>query len=230
MIIKLISLNLAGYQDWERRQADIVSYLNTEKPDILLLQEVKFDPGMSSLSQSTLLNRLLETPYAYEDTSVTRYHKPHKDDAYREGLAVLSNFPIVKSESLVLIKNDADAHTRFVQSIDLKIGDTEFKVSNIHFSNNQYSGDQFAELLTILEQRGEKRVLCGDFNIFELEQYESLYSPSYVASTEFKRYVSFPAGNLTLDYMLLPREYKYESLEVIPGLSDHNGLEFILNI
>lgn len=230
MIIKITSLNLAGYLEWERRLPAIVSYVNDEQPDILLLQEVKFDPAESGFCQSTLLNKQFAQPYKYEQTSVTRYHRPEGDNAYREGLAVLSRHPIVKSEALVLIKNDADEHTRIIQNIDIEIDAEVIPLTNVHFSNNKYADDQFKELLNILDVRKEKRILCGDFNIFDLEEYKSLYADGYIASTEIKKYISFPDEDLTLDYMLLPRNYRYVSLDLTPGLSDHAALTFRIEI
>lgn len=230
MKVKITSLNLAGYLEWERRLPGIISYINYEQPDILLLQEVKFDPAESDFCQSALLNEQFAQPYAYEQTSVTRYHEPQGDNAYREGLAVLSMHPILKSEALVLIKNNADEHTRIVQNIDIEIDDKAVPLTNLHFSNNKYSDDQFRELLDILDGRNEKRILCGDFNIFNLEDYADLYSNDYTASTEIKKYISFPDEKLTLDYMLLPKNYRYVSLALAQGLSDHAALTFTIEI
>lgn len=227
--MKIITLNLAGYMQWEDRKRSVVSFIGKEEPDIIFLQEVKFDPTIEPISQSTWINQQLANPYQYEQTSITRFHQPKSDDAYREGLAVLSRFPITQSEALVLIKNEADEHTRIVQNVDVQVHEKLMKFTNVHFSNNRYSDDQFHELLTILERRNEKRIIIGDFNMYDLSLHKSSYDKKYTASIEYANYISFPNENITLDYILLPHELEYGSLTVVSGLSDHAALVAEIN-
>ncbi len=198
--------------------------MNDEKPDVVFLQEVKFDPMVAAFAQSTRLNSLLEAPFAYEHASITRFHLPANDAAYREGLAVLSRYPVQKSESLVLTKNDADEHTRIVQNLDILINEKLMNLTNVHFSNNQYADDQFRELWSILQRRHEQRIIIGDFNIFNLSELNDMYNASYVSSYDHMEYISYPSEKVTLDYILLPRTYRFDSLTLAEGLSDHAAL------
>lgn len=50
--MKITTLNLAGYVQWPEREAKIVSFLNASDSDIVFFQEVKFDPAISSHTQS----------------------------------------------------------------------------------------------------------------------------------------------------------------------------------
>ena len=50
--MKVTSLNLAGYKNWNDREANIVSFLDQTDSDIVFLQEVKYDQTYSSHTQS----------------------------------------------------------------------------------------------------------------------------------------------------------------------------------
>ncbi|HSW77542.1 MAG TPA: endonuclease/exonuclease/phosphatase family protein [Candidatus Chromulinivoraceae bacterium] len=225
MQLKIISLNLAGFKDWELRRQKIIDFIDKENPDVLLLQEVKFDPLISSFSQSTLLNQLLQKPFAFTQTAVSKFYQPSVGESYREGLAILSKFPIKDSEALVF-----DKHPRIIQSADLLINEQTVGIANIHLSNNKYSVEQLRELITIFASRKEERIIAGDFNILQLENEKESYIENYTSSTDFKKYVSFPSENITLDYVLVPKHFAFESLDIYEGLSDHNALVFVVGL
>ncbi len=230
MQMKLISLNLAGFKVWESRRQKIVEFINEEDPDVILLQEVKFDPLESIYSQSILLNKLLVKPFPYTQTAVSKFYQPSTGKAYREGLATLSKYPISNSESLVLMKQADDKHQRIIQNIDLSVDGGQVGLANIHLSNNKYSVEQLRELLGILTSRKEERIIAGDFNILKLEDQKDSYAENYSSSIDFKKYVSFPSENITLDYVLLPKKLAFQSLYIHEGLSDHNSLIFTVNL
>src|SRR5688572_1544648 len=131
MQLKITSLNLAGFKDWDTRQSKIVSFINNTRPDILFLQEVKFDPSQSAYSQSTLLNRSLAKTFAYTQTTVSKFYQPSAGKPFREGLAILSRFPITTSEALVLVKHADDKHPRIIQNADLHINNQQIGIANI---------------------------------------------------------------------------------------------------
>lgn len=230
MQLKIVSLNLAGFKDWPTREQKIVDFLNEARPDVVLLQEVKFDAGVSAYSQSASLNALLANPFPYNQTTISKFYQPISGEPYREGLAVLSSFPIENSEALVFNKQPDDKQLRIVQNVDISIDGEKVSLSNIHLSNNKYSSEQLAELLSILKSRGERRIIAGDFNIFHLQEHSALYEGTYTASTDFKEYISFPTEGHTFDYVLIPKNMSFMSLEVHEGLSDHGALVFVVNV
>jgi endonuclease/exonuclease/phosphatase family metal-dependent hydrolase len=100
------------------------------------------------------------------------------------------------------------------------------RLANIHLSNNYYAKEQLRELLELLEARGTRPIIAGDFNIFDLDAERALFEANYTSSTAFRQYKSFLSENITLDYVLLPKEYRFRSLDLTPGLSDHSALSF----
>jgi endonuclease/exonuclease/phosphatase family metal-dependent hydrolase len=226
MNMKVTTLNLAGYKNWATRESSIVSYLEETDSDVVFFQEVKFDTQYSPHTQSKYLNDKLHTPYPFTQTTVSRYYLQPDGNESREGLAVLSKYPIIDSEVIVLPKQPDDKHTRIIQKVSLSVNDRIFDFTNVHFSNNQHSSEQLAETLQIIRNVGSKSILLGDFNVFDIKEFSHLYSPDYVASTDVMQYLSFPSENATFDYVLLPKEYTFTSLTVGQNLSDHNALSF----
>ncbi len=224
--MKITSLNLAGYTNWPQREPLITNYLNTTQSDIVFFQEVKFNPAISALSQSKLINSKLDAPYGYSQTSVSRIYTASNGEESREGLSVLSKYPINDSEILVLKKRDDDKHTRIVQNIDILIGGELQKFSNVHFSNNDYSNEQLEEVLSILNDRDEKRIIVGDFNIADISTVRHLFDNNYTDSFSIKDYTSFPSESATFDYVLIPKTYEFSAFSLGEGLSDHNALTF----
>ena len=230
MHFTLLSLNLAGYKDWSKRQAAIVAALNQANADIVLLQEVRYDPSISPLNQAEFINSLLTAPYEYSICNISRFYAPSVGEPYREGLAILSRLPLHNPETLALTKAPDDKHTRIVQSVDVAIDSVSCGLTNVHFSNNQYSTGQLKEVIDILGNRNKSNLIAGDFNIFNINTQRSLFEDNYTVSTDITAYTSFPSENATLDYILLPSKLRYVSVKTVEGLSDHNGILAVVEL
>jgi endonuclease/exonuclease/phosphatase family metal-dependent hydrolase len=225
MNMKVTTLNLAGYKNWNERVTNITTYLDDTKSDVVFLQEVKFNIEYSPFTQSKYLNSVLSTPYPHSQSTVSRIFESSGSES-REGLAVLSKYPIIDSEVIVLKKREDDKHTRIIQKVALLVDSQIVNFTNVHFSNNDYSDEQLAETLRIIKDTGNKSVVLGDFNIFDIKTVADLYSSNYTVSTDFSPYVSFPSENVTLDYVLMPHDYAFSSLTIGENLSDHNAISF----
>ncbi|MFB2598646.1 endonuclease/exonuclease/phosphatase family protein [Herbiconiux sp. P17] len=222
--MKIISLNLRGFFDWAERMPLIVEYLRAEQPDVVMLQEVVYLPDVSPFTQLDLLNDVLGFPYRH--SSVSRLQSSPRG-AYREGLAVLSRLPVTQSETLILLHEENDPHNRLVQFFDLDSGSRGvWRFANVHLSvRDDFALHQLDEVLGILNARGEKRIVGGDFNINHLERRARRWREDYVLTSEIEHYVSFAESSQANDYFLVPREYALRSLALSPdGLSDHRAL------
>lgn len=222
--MKIVSFNLAGYSDWESRGELIVTMLDDQHADIILLQEVKFDPVRSGFSQAIEINNSLKMPYEYTTVDVTKYYRPSFGESFREGLAVLSRSAILSSETLVLDQAEDDRHPRIVQLIDLRVGGEVIKIANVHFSNNKYSVVQLGELLAILESRREQRIIAGDFNILTVEQVREMTKEKYRLAYDSCDYRSFVSKGLTLDHVIIPAGWEFGSIEAVDNMSDHSAV------
>jgi endonuclease/exonuclease/phosphatase family metal-dependent hydrolase len=227
MQLTILTLNLAGYKDWAIRQPEVIKALNQVNADVVFLQEVRYDPSISPLTQANYINSLLDTPYTHNVSDVSRFYAPSVGEPYREGLATLSNYPILQSDSIVLKQAPGDEHNRIVQLLDILVGDRVLKIANVHFSLSDtvdYATAHLKETIEILSARGEERIIAGDFNISHLEALGDIWKDRYRSSTE-KEYISFPEMNKRIDYFLIPRSDSFLDISVSSDeLSDHRAV------
>jgi len=223
--MKLTTLNLQGFIDWQNREPEIVDYLKATDPDVILFQEVVFIPTISAYNQVQLLNQKLN--YPFEHHAVTRLQPSHEYETFREGLAMLSKYPVLKTDTIVLKQADGDEHNRILQMIDVLKDGQVVKLANIHFSLTDtvdYATAHLVETLEIIAERGEERIMAGDFNIDHLETLSELWQNHYESSTKIP-YVSFPSQNKRNDYILVPKTYEFLDVATsTDGLSDHRAV------
>lgn len=223
--MKTTTLNLQGFDTWNERQEPITAYLQSEQPDVVMFQEVVYLPEVSAYNQVHLLNQTLQ--YQSEYTDVTRLQVGLDYPVYREGLGFLSHYPVMASETLVLKQAKGDEHNRIVQLFDVLVGDTTIKFANVHFSLTDtvdYATAHLEELLETLTIRNEERIIAGDFNIRNIEASAHLWGERYHTSS-LTPYISFPAENKCIDYILTPKQYTLESVSIsTDGLSDHRAV------
>ena len=222
--MKIVSLNLQGFFGWAARQPAIESYLAHERADVVLFQEVVYLPQVAPVPQPELLNRALRYPVRHE--VVSRQQQSPEYGLYREGLAALSAHPVPASTTLVLPREAGDPHERIVQLLDVQTPDRLWLFANVHLSvRDDRAITQLRLILQLLEARGERRILVGDFNVHRLERHRAIWGADYELSSERFPVATFPGSAEGLDYLLVPSDRRLEHLEVSPhGLSDHLGI------
>jgi endonuclease/exonuclease/phosphatase family metal-dependent hydrolase len=221
--MRITTLNLRGFFDWDARSPQIVAYLRGIDPDVILFQEVVFLPDVSPFSPVELLNRDLGLPFRHE--AITRLQRGRTHPVYREGLAVLSKLPLAATQTLALQHETGDPHQRIVQLVDVSGEDGLWPLANVHLSvRDDFALHHLGEVLTILRDRGERRVLGGDFNVNHLERHAALWHDAVLTST-VARYQSHPSSEENDDYFLVPTEFRIDRVQVSgDGLSDHEAI------
>ena len=223
--MKITTLNIQEFTDWEERQPAVIDYLTNTAADVVVFQEVVFLPKISPYNQVQLLNQTLD--YQYEQSVVTRLQASTVYETYREGLATLSKFPIVKSDTIILKQAAGDEHNRIIQLLDLEVNGRSVKIANIHFSITDvtdFASAHLKETLEILEARGEQRIIVGDFNLSSLTELSDIWGKAYRCSDEYD-YITYPKMNKRIDYFLIPKSYAFTSMTTSnDSLSDHRAL------
>jgi len=221
--MKITTLNLWGRNNWAAREEAIHDYLQDENPEVVFFQEVVFLPEESIYTQSAELNKKLG--YAFEQEAITRLQTSDIYEDYREGLAVLSRHPILKSETLVLKQDPSDHLQRIVQLLDIQIDGQIIKFANVHFGELPHHAEKHLhELLDILNRRHEQRIIIGDFNISYLDILDSIWQRRYNASTAVP-YISDPGRKSRIDYILVPKPDIFANITLSKDtLSDHRAL------
>ncbi len=166
MKLTITSLNLQAFEEWETRSPRILEYLTKTNPDIIVFQETVFLPSVSPHNQAQLLNQTLG--YPFEVSTISRLQVGIEHPIYREGLAILSKYPISSSDTLTLKKAEGDSLNRILQMVDIVVEGAIIRLGNIHFSITDFvdfATPHLQETLDILKSRNEKRILIGDFNL-----------------------------------------------------------------
>ncbi|MDB5187395.1 MAG: hypothetical protein JWM07_867 [Candidatus Saccharibacteria bacterium] len=229
MKITFSSVNVQSFTDWEDRKPNIIDYVKQTDPDVVLFQEVTFLPQINAENQVSILNKSLG--YLYENSAVTRLQASTEFENYREGLGLISKYPILKSETFILKQQSHDEHQRIVQLVDILCDEKVVKFANVHFSisdrDESLPREHLHELLQVLESRGETRIIGGDFNMNEIDLNADLWHDTYVSSS-VTPYITYPSMNKRIDYFLLPKEYSFISITTSgDGLSDHRALTVV---
>jgi len=228
--MKLLNLNIYNYNNWEKRKSKIIKFIKKHNPDIIALQEIRDDIKFNKKgdNQAKQLKRELDYPY-YSFYSITdkRKERPGKYKRFcREGMAILSKYPIVSSKGVTLKKHKDDRYTCGFLQVKLKLKNKKVDLFNLHFSNSSYfSLLHLLETLKYIEKEKIKPILVGDFNMYESDVLHSLTKEKFTSSMKYKKYMSYPIRKWTLDYVLIPKKYKFKSFECGgKGLSDHKAL------
>lgn len=228
-MIKVLNLNLWNYNEFETRKQKIIEVIKERNPDIITLQEVRDDIKFNKKgdNQADQLNIELNYPYLefYAVTDKQKERPEKYKDYCVEGTAVLSKFPIVKVEKYQLKKQDEDRYTCGNLYVRIK-AEKPIDLIVVHFSNTDlYSLLHILETLRWIKKKKIKPIILGDFNIRHQEWLHDLIEGEYLSSMKYKKYLSYPPANYTLDYILLPNGLKFKKFECLEeNLSDHKAL------
>lgn len=178
--LKVMTLNLANYNDhghWNKRLQLIVNSVAEAKPDILALQETRFDPDHDSTTTSYqdmaeqilyqlqarglyLQAQLVTQPamfYPHGTQGILGTHNyplpktlaPENRSYYWEGLSIISNLPVLETGSTYLSKSSDcnDDNRRITQYIKVTYANKPLYIANVHFSGNACFATQMQETI-----------------------------------------------------------------------------------
>lgn len=234
--MKLLTLNIQNYDgNWNKTKLNIIKFIKKEKPDFVFLQEVCDDsrynqPGDNQALQLNSKLKFKYNIYNIAERVKTHHNKPIKVPVFN-GLACFSNHKITNIKSIKLEKQSDDRHHRIIQKIEADIQRDKIVFFHSHFSNR----DDWAilHLKETLERAKKEKILpiiIGDLNMINSKDLIKTCEDRYKTSYEFKKYISFPEKEETLDYVLIPKNaFKFISLTCkTKGLSDHKPLITII--
>lgn len=229
-MLKIMTLNLWRYYEWGERKNNITSLIENEKPDIIALQEVQTNLSFSSMPQSDYLADEINYKYRVFSPTSEKVNQINKvgnmESRASHGLAIISTYPIISSESYFLKRQSTDKETRSVLFCKIETNQGVVDVCNVHFSNNDKFADfQLKELIDLCKEKDLKPVILGDFNLFSLDQYKNNYLMGYTVSTDIEKYMSYPKDNGTLDYIISPNAYMIKKIFCSNSyVSDHRAV------
>ena len=229
LITKIFDLNLWNYNNFEERKPRIIEAIKKCNPDIIAFQEVRDDLRFNSrgYNQARQLNtKLGYKNFAFMKTmDVNKVNNRLQNPDCIEGLALLSKYPIVKVLRKKLVQHDNDRHIRGILYINIKTKN-DIEVCVVHFSPNRlFSKLHLEETLKCFKKIQLPPIIIGDFNIDGQCIIAGLATNDYRISTKVCACITLPETMRTIDFILLPKKYKYKSFYCTgTDLSDHRAL------
>ena len=234
MAIKVLTLNIWRYFDWEKRKEKAINFLKKQKADIVFLQEVAYDERLKDKwrHQVEEINENLH----YKNTfygkirDMFKWHDKPIDWKMHYGLGILTNYPIIKKELVILPHIELDKNFGFLHA-KVQTPKGEIDVINVHLENRSAgSKAQLHYILDWCKSRNIKPIIAGDFNMLITDNMKELAAKDYHISYFIKSYKSFmPAPHtttkvpITLDYILAHKDvFEMEDVHRIKTkISDH---------
>jgi endonuclease/exonuclease/phosphatase family metal-dependent hydrolase len=229
-MLKIMTLNLWCYFDWNNRKDNIISLVNELAPDFKAFQEAQTNHSFSEFPQSDFIADNCGFKYRVFAPTYKRDGQIDKDGGMTQetsfGLAFISKFPVISSETYFLRQHPDHDEACSVLFCKIDVDGTPVDVCNVHFGNSDLFADlHLNELMDLCEERKIKPIILGDFNIFNLSAYKSNRLKDYMISTDVAEYTSMPKDKGTLDYIAVPSAYTLSNVQC-PELyvSDHRAL------
>ncbi len=228
-MVKVLNVNIWNYNNFEQRKPKIINFIRKHNPDIIVFQEVRDDLQFNKKgnNQAKQLNEELGYPhlvfYPVTDKMIERPEKYKLPCT--EGTAILSRFPIIKKEENKLQKHKEDRY--FCGNLYFRVkAEKEIDFVAVHFSPNElFSLLHLIETLKYIREKKIRPIIIGDFNIINFKVLHDLIFNEYQSSLQYKKYISYPKGKFTLDYVVIPKEYKFKTFKCEgTDISDHRAL------
>ena len=131
----------------------------------------------------------------------------------------------------MLRHEQGDPHQRIVQFAEVEHDGAVWPLANLHLSvRDDFALAHLGEVLGLLRDRGDSRILGGDFNVDHLEQHAGVWrgggpEPQAVLTTEVLDYRSHPSSDENDDYFLVPSAFRIDRVLVSDtDLSDHRAV------
>jgi endonuclease/exonuclease/phosphatase family metal-dependent hydrolase len=231
-MLKIMSLNLWRYYEWDDRVDNIVSLINQEAPDCIAFQEVLTNHAFSDFPASDFIANKCGYKYRAFAPTIARHSTRDRDGNHNqlasEGQAFISKFPIISSESYFLTYHPEYPEEKAVLFCTLEIDGKHIETCNVHLANSDIAYPQLDQVLKLIDKRQTQPIILGDFNIYKLAEHKekSLLLQGYTLSSELADYVSYHEDNDSLDYIVVPNsKFKLNNVKCPETyVSDHLAL------
>ena len=233
--MKVLTINIWRYFDWDKRKKPLVSFLKKQNSDIVFLQEAAYDDRLKKKYQNQVheLNQSLGYKYFIfaKESEMKKWHKKPIDWVMYYGLGILSKFRIKSSEMVILPHISKDKDFGFLYAvIETPKGDID--IINVHLENSdEGSRAHLKFLLNWCKKRKINPIIVGDFNMKQTKVLLSLTEKDFSISYKIKPYFSFMPTEfsnnkepITLDYIIADKQkFEIKNIECIQDSpSDHN--------
>ena len=138
MEIKVLTINIWRYFDWNKRKEKLLDFLKKQGADIVFLQEVAYDERLKDKWENQLeeINEVV----GYRNTfygklrDMLKWHQEPINWKMHYGLALLTNYPITKKELVILPHIELDKNFGFLH-VEIKTPKGKIDLIDVHLEN-----------------------------------------------------------------------------------------------
>ena len=164
--------------------------------------------GLQEVDRGTARSGGLDTLAALSEASGYKYYVFFKTIDFgggEYGTAVLSKYPIISSEEILLDSGNSEKRAIGFVKIDVGGREISFFVTHLTFDSADIRRGQLSQVADILAQ-SQEFVLVGDFNTNDLGALDALDGVARINKRE-RPTITFPSDNLSIDNILYSEEY-----------------------
>jgi len=233
--LKILTLNIWRYFEWERRKALVIEFIQKQNPDIVFLQEAAYDERFKDKWKNQVDELNSELKYLDFKFSklqdMTKWNGKPINWKMHYGLGILSKYPIKHSELIILPHVKTEKNFGFLHIL-LETPQEDIHLIDVHFeNNNEGSREHIKYTLEWCRKKGITPIIAGDFNSIIIKNVLDSADEEYFISYKIKEYNSFPPTPfsynkvpVTLDYILAHKKaFKMKKVKCFEDskVSDH---------
>ena len=216
--LKIGSYNIANGREVKWDFKKIADDIMEKDLDIVGLQEID-QFCKRSLSSDTMRLLSIHTGMKYYT-----FFKCIKYDGGEYGTAILSKYPIVKSDEVEL-NDGTQVERRLLTHAEIDVDGTVINFYNTHLSlKDDFRAKEFGIIAEQLKNV-PRAILTGDFNVDGYEEFETLAPLSYINNTE-TQYITFPSSKLKIDNIFYSLEFTEN--EEFQGILQNNHSDHVM--
>ena len=239
--LKLLTLNIWRYRNWEQRKPILIKLLKKENPDIIFLQEAIYDNKnqKGEKNQVEQIANILGYKY-FSYGKLARIKKDFPGEVFDRpiwfGNGIISMYPIKKSKKILLKHYPENNDKRSLGFLygQINVEKTKIDVLSVHFLNNDKSSKlNLIETINWVKKNKLKPIIAGDFNIIKTKNLREVVDKDYEISYYKNKYLSYPVTEfshnrvpVTLDYIISHKDkFIMQGVKCIEtDASDHNAV------
>ncbi|VVB83832.1 Endonuclease/Exonuclease/phosphatase family protein [uncultured archaeon] len=241
MKLKIITINVWRYYEWENRKQKLIDFLKKENIDIVLFQEAASSKKSNWENQIEEINEKASYEFsAFEKlVKMTKWHEKPIDYEMYYGFGILSKYKIKKTELIKLKHVIKDKDFGFMH-ISIEIEGEDIDLLSVHFENtDEGSKQQLKETLEWCNKNKISSIIAGDFNMKDVKTLKEITGEDYEISYFIKPYFSFMPTEfsnnkepITLDYIIAKKsKFKIADVKCIEDSpSDHRPIICIIEL
>ncbi|RLC46911.1 MAG: hypothetical protein DRI23_11860 [Candidatus Cloacimonadota bacterium] len=243
--MKIITWNLANYDDhphWDDRLKMIVNEIAKHQPDVLALQEIRYNTDHPSTKEShfNMADQILpelQMKNLYKKARVITQPAMYYGKTHWEGITLITNLETIETGNIfhTLLDISSDQNKRITQYAVMANQEITFAIFNTHFSYKELGMKlNVDETINYMNRfAGYPLMLVGDMNAkpdnenihkFALEGYTDIWQKLHPKENGFT-YKSFkPTKRIDFCWVNDLMIDKVKKIEIIGNSSNENGI------